>query len=307
MMIRKTPGWVIRESLASDESTYLDRRRFLGVVGAGVLAAGLELRAAEKTLPAGPYPPKRNDSYELGKPLTDEKVSSKYTIFDEFTTDREKVRDVARDFRITPWRVHIGGAVRKHQTIDVADLVRLLGIEERLYRHRCVEAWSMAVPWSGIPMAKFVELAQPLAKAKYVRMISFNDPSQAPGWYGSKRVFPYYEALTLAEATNELAFLATGIYGHPLPPHHGAPIRLVVPWKYGLKSIKSIVAFEFTQNQPDTFWNTLSPDNYSFHSNVDPEDTIPWSQHEETILGTEDTRATTKFNGYGKYVAHLYS
>lgn len=307
MLILRKPGWAMRDSLATDEATYLNRRRFFGVVGAGVIAAGLELRASEKPALPATYPAKRNDSYELGMALTDEKVSSRYTIFDEFTTDREKVREVAKDFRTSPWRVHIGGAVTRHQTIDVADLIRILGIEERLYRHRCVEAWSMAVPWSGIPMARFVELAKPLAKAKFVRMISFNDPSQAPGWFASKRVFPYYEALSLAEATNELAFLATGIYGHPLPPHHGAPIRLVVPWKYGLKSIKSIVAFEFTEKQPGTFWNTLSPANYTIHSNVDPKDTIPWSQHEETILGTEETRETTAFNGYGKYVAHLYS
>jgi sulfoxide reductase catalytic subunit YedY len=161
----------------------------------------------------------------------------------------------------------------------------------------------MAVPWTGFPFRKLVEFAQPSSKARYVRMVSFARPEQAPGWYAGKRVFPYYEALSLEEATNELAFLATGIYGHSLPPQHGAPLRLVVPWKYGLKGIKSIVAFQFTQERPGTFWNELSPGNYSFESNVDP--TSP-GQAEEEMLGTGDTRPTLPYNGYGEFVAHLY-
>jgi len=164
--------------------------------------------------------------------------------------------------------------------LDVDLLAKRLGLEERLYRHRCVEAWAMAVPWIGFPLRKLVELARPLPKARFLRMLSASLPD-APGWRASRRIFPYYEALSLEEATHELAFLATGIYGHALPPQHGAPLRLVVPWKYGFKSLKSIVAFQFTENRPGTFWNDLSPANYGWLSNVDPKETTPWPQHEE--------------------------
>jgi sulfoxide reductase catalytic subunit YedY len=307
MLVKVPRGWEIPERLATDESTFLDRRRFLGALGAGAaLAATAAFGQEKKPASTSPKAP-RNDRYRLDRPLTDEQVAARHNVFDEFSVERSRIWQLARDFRTTPWKIHIGGAVEKHLAIDVADLLKQLGTEERLYRHRCVEAWAMAVPWTGIPLAKFVELARPTSKANYLRMVSFADPSQAPGWYASKRVFPYYEALTLAEATNELAFLATGIYGHPLPPQHGAPIRLVVPWKYGLKSIKSIVAFQFTQNQPGTMWNDLSPGNYSFLSNVDPTATHPWPQNEETMLGTDEKRKTLPYNGYGEFVAKLYS
>jgi sulfoxide reductase catalytic subunit YedY len=189
----------------------------------------------------------------------------------------------------------------------VDELVRLAGgVEERLYRHRCVERWAMAVPWTGFPLARLVEIAAPLAAARFVRVLTVSKPDEMPGWYASKRVFPYYEGLSIEEATNELAFLATGIYGHPLPPQHGAPIRLVAPWKYGFKSAKSLVAFQFTAEQPATFWSQLSPDRYDFSANVDPKSTKLWAQGEETMLGTEERRATLPFNGYGEMVAHLY-
>jgi sulfoxide reductase catalytic subunit YedY len=165
----------------------------------------------------------------------------------------------------------------------------------------------MAVPWTGIPLRRLVELAQPTAKARFVRFLSFARPEEAPAWYATKRVFPYYEALTLAEASHDLAFLATGIYGHTLPAQHGAPIRLVVPWKYGFKSIKSIVALQFMQERPGTFWNDLSPGSYSFASNVDPTETVPWPQKEETMLGTDEKRPTLPFNGYGALVGSLYA
>ena len=304
MLIRNPPPWALHESEVTDESLYLGRRHFLqSVAGAAIYAA---VPKTPKRARAAMYPASRNSRYELDRPLSDEKVVGRSNIFDEFSLEREKVWIVAKDFVTSPWAIHIGGAVQKQKKIDVDDLARQLGIEERLYRHRCVEAWAMAVPWSGIPLKKLVEFAEPLASAKYLRMISFGSPDKLPGWYASRRVFPYYEALTLGEATNELAFLATGIYGHPLPPQHGAPIRLVVPWKYGLKSIKSIVSFQFTAEKPGTFWSDLSPKNYGWESNVDPAATQPWPQNEETMIGTNEKRKTLPFNGYGEWVAALY-
>jgi len=315
MLVKSVPGWCIAESAATSESVYFDRRRFIARLAAAglVVSIGGRLEAVEKppaaapAAPTGSYPAKRNEEFKLDRPLTDEAFASRFNVFDEFSTDHGKVWKLAKDFVTTPWKVHIGGFVEKPITIDVEDLVKRFGIEERLYRHRCVEAWAMAVPWTGFPFRKLVEFAKPKAKAKFVRMVSFSSPP-APGWYDSGRVFPYYEGLSLEEATNELTLLATGIYGKPLPPQHGAPLRLVTPWKWGLKSIKSIVAFEFTQERPGTFWNELSPGYYSFLCNVDPENFPgPWSQKEETMLGTEEVRKTVKYNGYGEYVAKLYA
>jgi sulfoxide reductase catalytic subunit YedY len=187
------------------------------------------------------------------------------------------------------------------------DLARRLGLEERLYRFRCVETWAMAVPWTGFPLAKLVELAEPLAKARYLRFVSAARPEEMPGWYATRRVFPYYEALTLAEAVHPLAFVATGIYGHPLPPQHGAPLRLVLPWKYGFKGAKSIVALQFTAERPGTFWSDLAPDKYDFFANVDPSVARPWPQSHESLLGSEERRPTLPFNGYADLVASLYA
>jgi sulfoxide reductase catalytic subunit YedY len=164
----------------------------------------------------------------------------------------------------------------------------------------------MAVPWLGVPLRKLVEIAQPLAGARYLRLLTASRPEEMPAWYASRRVFPYHEALSIEEATHELAFLATGIYGHALPPQHGAPIRLVVPWKYGFKSATSLVAVQVTAERPTTFWSTLVPERYDFAANVDPTATKPWSQSHETMLGTEERRETMPFNGYGDLVAGLY-
>jgi sulfoxide reductase catalytic subunit YedY len=192
-------------------------------------------------------------------------------------------------------------------TLDIDDLLKRMPLEERLYRHRCVEAWSMAVPWSGFPMKALVDLAQPLGSAKYVRMETFRNPKVASGqkqfWYP----WPYIEGLTMAEATNELAFLVTGMYGKPVPRQDGAPLRLAVPWKYGFKSTKSIVKFTFTDKRPKSFWETLGPDEYGFWANVNPAVPHPrWSQASERVLGSDERRPTLLWNGYGEYVAHLY-
>ena len=192
--------------------------------------------------------------------------------------------------------------------IGVDDLIRKMTIEERTYRHRCVEAWSMAIAWSGFPLAKLVDFAKPLGSAKYVQMETFLDPKVAPGQRQSWYPWPYVEGLTMAEATNELTFIATGAYGHPMAKQHGAPLRLATPWKYGFKSIKSIVKFTFTDKRPDTFWEHLQASEYGFWANVNPDVPHPrWSQATERLLGTDERRPTLIWNGYGEFVAGLYT
>jgi methionine sulfoxide reductase catalytic subunit len=311
MRIQKPKPWQGRGVEETPERVFRDRRTLLRAVAAGGLTAlASPLRGAPPVAPgltpAPVHPAPRNPAYTLDRPLTPESLASRHNIFDEMTSDRQDVWRVAQGLRTRPWTVHIGGQVAKPLTLDVDDLVKRFGLEERLYRFRCVETWAMAVPWTGFPFRKLVELAQPLPAARFVRMLSFSRPEQAPGWYASRRVFPYYEALTLAEATHELTLLATGIYGHPLPGQHGAPLRLVVPWKYGFKGLKSIVAFQFTAERPGTFWNDLSPDKYTFEANVEPHVPRPWPQEHEYLLGTDEKRKTLPYNGYADLVAPLY-
>ena len=313
MLIRVPRPWEMREAAATPERVFRERRRVLRELGLG-LGAAMALVApappalAEDAVPdASPYPARRNDAYALDRALTDEKVAARHNIFDEFAAERDRVFEAAAGFRSDPWKLHIGGRVKAPLTLDVSELVRRLGLEERLYRHRCVETWAMAVPWTGFPLAKLVALAEPLADARYVRFVSAARPDEMPGWYATRRVFPYYEALTLPEATNELAFVATGIYGHALPAQHGAPLRLVLPWKYGFKSAKSVVAMQLTAERPGTFWSDLAPDKYDFFANVDPAVPKPWPQANEAMLGTGERRPTLPYNGYAAQVARLYS
>jgi sulfoxide reductase catalytic subunit YedY len=208
----------------------------------------------------------------------------------------------------SPWRLEVGGLVKKPRIFDIDELLRALSLEERRYRFRCVETWAMAVPWTGVSMRAFLNLVEPLSTARYVRLVSFLAPAEAPNQSPSYGPWPYTEALTMAEANNELTMLACGIYGHPLPKQHGAPLRLVVPWKYGFKSIKSIVKIEFTAEQPRTFWNSNRPHEYGFEANVDPTTRHPrWSQESEKLIDSGERRPTLPFNGYGEWVAALYS
>ncbi len=317
MLIRIPPRWALPERRATPEGLFLDRRRLLRNLGLASLGAGLSAAAnasspkptpgrskAGKILTADLYPARRNGRYTIEQATTPESIASRHNVFDEFTTARDGVWKLAAGFPSRPWRIHVGGAVENPLQFDVDELIRKMGVEERLYRFRCVETWAMAVPWSGFPFQRFLDLVRPLAQARYVRMVTAARPDAMPGWYETRRVFPYYEAISLEEAGNELAFLATGVYGHPLPNQHGAPLRLILPWKYGLKGIKSIVAFQLTRERPGTFWNDLSPQRYSFESNVDPSSP---GQEEETLLDTGDVRKTTPYNGYGDQVAHLYA
>ena len=310
-------GWQLPECAATPEHVYLNRRRFMqamGIAGAGaILGAGCataEDYFVVEVLPSlpGSYPAKRNEKYTATRELTREKVAARYNNFYEFTTNKGKVHELTDKFVVHPWQIEISGFVEKPGTYDLDDLFKRFDLEERVYRFRCVGAWAMTVPWTGFPMKALIDYVQPTSAAEYVRLVTFHRPEQAPGikaqpWYP----WPYFEGLTMAEATNELTLLATGIYGHALPKQHGAPIRLVAPWKYGFKSIKSIVKIEFTKRQPPTFWNQLAPKEYDFWANVNPDIPHPrWSQATERLIGTTDRVPTQLYNGYGEYVAHLY-
>src|SRR5947209_697058 len=273
MHILRRRGWEIPEQLATPEHVFFNRRALLGgAIGAAATALAPELALAQRVadLPDPTqdlYPAKRNEKYTLGdRQITDEKVNGTYNNFFEFGSAKTIAKQ-AQSLKVRPWTVKIDGMVEREQTLGIDDLIRKMPIEERLYRHRCVEAWSMAIAWTGFPFAELVKLAQPLSSAKYVRMETFQDPAMASGQRQTWYPWPYIEGLTMAEAGNELAFLVTGAYGHPLAKQHGAPLRLAVPWKYGFKSIKSIVRFTFTDQRPKSFWEALQANGYGFWAN----------------------------------------
>ncbi len=335
MNIRKKRGWKIPESEATPEKEFMNRREALKRLGAYGLGAGALFTGFDQFsgLLAGPgifglfekddrkriievpktptshlYPAGRNGKYTLGgRTLTDEMVAAKYNNFYEFSSNKDVYKHVD-DMETRPWKIEVTGLVEKPRTFDMDSLVKEMALEERLYRFRCVEAWAMAVPWTGFPMRDFIKKMRPLSSAKYVRMETFYNKDWARGQrFKFWLPWPYQEGLTMEEATNELAFMATGIYGHELPKQHGAPLRLVVPWKYGFKNIKSIVKIEFLPEQPETFWNTLVPNEYDFWANVNPEVPHPrWSQKTERVIGTDERVPTLLYNGYGEYVAGLY-
>lgn len=264
--------------------------------------------AQEEPAAVDRYPARRNAQFVLDRPLTDETYAASYNNFYEFSVFKRGVYKKSRRLKTSPWQIEIAGLVEKPRVFDIDDLIRALPLEERLYRFRCVEAWAMAVPWTGIPMKDFIDKVQPLSAAKFVRFVTFMKPDIATNQNPSKGPWPYSEGLFMAEAMNELTLLATGIYGHPLPKQHGAPLRLVVPWKYGFKSIKSIVRIEFTADQPRTFWHSNRPEEYDFVANVRPDIPHPrWSQATEKLIDTGERRATLPYNGYGEWVAKLYS
>jgi methionine sulfoxide reductase catalytic subunit len=312
MRIIRRPGWYLPESAATPEKLVFSRRTLLAGSAAiallpGAAAAQRVSDAANVPDPtADLYPAKRNEKYTLAQPITDEKINGHYNNFYEFGMDKD-IAAAAQALQTRPWTIKIDGMVEQPIEIGIDDLIRKVGLEERTYRHRCVEAWSMAIAWTGFPFAKLVELTRPLGSARYVRMESFLDRKMAPGQRMSWYPWPYVEGLTMAEATNELAFLVTGAYGHPLAKQHGAPLRLAVPWKYGFKSAKSIVKFSFVEKRPVGLWEALQSSEYGFWANVNPAVPHPrWSQASEEVIGTGERRPTLIFNGYGEYVADLY-
>lgn len=253
------------------------------------------------------FPAARDLRFGYGRAETDRAEAARYTNFYEFSSFKSTWRYVDH-FRPYPWRLHIGGLCRQPLTLELDDFHRRFAdtVVERQYRHRCVERWAMAVPWSGIPLATLLQAVDPLSTATHVRFTSFHRPEEAAQQASEQFPWPYTEGLTLPEAMNELAFIATGMYGKPLLKQHGAPLRLVVPWKYGFKSIKSIERIELIDHEPSTFWSTVDPAAYPFESNVDPRVPRPWPQHEEYMLGSKEVFTTQLYNGYAEYVAKLY-
>ena len=308
MYVKRKKGWEIPERLATPESIYLNRRQILAASGFGLAAMTLPGIARAETDPtADLYPAPRNSKYTIERPVTPEAINTHYNNFYEFGTQKS-IAGAAEALPIRPWEVKIDGMVEKEITTDIDSLIRKMPLEERLYRHRCVEAWSMTVPWTGFPVSELVKYASPTGDAKYLRMETFMMPDVATGqkqvWYP----WPYVEGVTMAEANNDLAFMVTGAYGKPVAKSMGAPLRIHLPWKYGFKSIKSIVRFTFTDEQPVNFWQALASDEYGFWANVNPEVPHPrWSQAMERDLASGDRIPTRLFNGYGDYVASLYT
>ncbi|MFO1081227.1 MAG: protein-methionine-sulfoxide reductase catalytic subunit MsrP [Reyranellaceae bacterium] len=310
MLIKRSRGWEIGESRTTPESTYLRRRGLIAALGLGGAALALPggASAQGKADPsAGLYPAKRNDRYGVPTPMTEERRATTYNNFYEFGTDKSIWRD-AQKLETRPWTIKIGGLVEKPFEIGIDDLLAKVQLEERVYRHRCVETWSMIVPWSGFPLRSLVELAKPTGSAKYVVMKTLSKPSVMFEQKDTLYPWPYTEGLAIDEATNDLAFIATGLYGKPMPKQNGAPLRLVTPWKYGFKGVKSIVSFDFTEQRPKTFWEALQSHEYGFWANVNPQVPHPrWSQATEKPLGGDERVPTLLYNGYAEFVAGLYT
>jgi methionine sulfoxide reductase catalytic subunit len=307
------------QKIASSEITpeylFRSRRQFIKAAGAlalgGVALAACGREAAPPTAAStsAPVPTQlAGETDELGDALTSYEAVTGYNNFYEFTTDKEGVAGLAKDFKTTPWTVEVGGLVNKPKTYAIEDLLKQFPQEERIYRHRCVEAWSMVIPWSGFSLAKLLKEVEPTGQAKYVRFESVLRPEEMPGQQSAWYTWPYVEGLRLDEAMNDLALLVSGVYGKPAQPQNGAPLRLAVPWKYGFKSIKSIVKIDLVDQQPTSLWMNAAPDEYGFYANVNPDVPHPrWSQSSERRIGELSRRRTLPFNGYADEVASLYA
>ncbi|MGJ3244561.1 MAG: protein-methionine-sulfoxide reductase catalytic subunit MsrP [Elainellaceae cyanobacterium] len=325
VFIRIPKPWQLSETLVTPESTYFNRRRFIKtLVGVGIGASvspmlgcqrsqSAEAEAAIAGLDDLRFTTSAEFS-EAGRPISGRLVAATYNNFYEFGGSKDIWRN-AQNLPTDDWKVEVTGLVNNPKTYDVDEIISTFSLEERIYRFRCVEAWSMVVPWIGFPMRSLLEAVEPKDQAKFVRFTSYydSDVTQGPGFQSMFLPWPYTEALRIEEMANELAFFAVGIYGQTLPKQHGAPIRMVVPWKYGFKGAKSIVKIEFVDEQPATFWNTISPNEYKFESNVNPQVPHPrWSQAEEKLIGpgsefSVEVVPTLPYNGYGEYVAGLYT
>ncbi len=304
MLIRTPQDWTLRESEVTPEGMYLKRRELL----AGMVAAGLVPSAALAAESLSPTLKTRSTFATPGETPTSHEDITHYNNFYEFGTGKLDPSENAGGLQSSPWTLKVSGLVSKPQTYDVDRLIRELPLEERIYRHRCVEAWSMVIPWVGVSLSHIINHVEPLGSAKYVAFKTLYDPRQMPGQRGSVLDWPYVEGLRMDEARHPLALLSVGLYGRPLLPQNGAPIRLVVPWKYGFKSIKSIVEMRFVEKQPPTSWNVANSQEYGFYSNVNPDVDHPrWSQGRERRIGEFAKRRTLMFNGYGSAVAPLYA
>jgi sulfoxide reductase catalytic subunit YedY len=302
------------------ENLYWNRRSFLKSAGAAasVLVTGWVYRHLNRTgsmsiatdefagyTPASPQG--QAQGFTLDEPQTSLQRAVNYNNFYEFTTDKEAVSAAARSFVAKPWQVAVDGMVHRPRVFDIDEVVKIVRPEERIYRMRCVEGWSMVIPWIGIPLSKLIDLVEPMGSARYVAFQTLLDPQRMPGQRSAVLEWPYVEGLRVDEAMHPLTILAVGLYGRMLPAQNGAPLRLVVPWKYGFKGIKSIVRITLVSSQPPTTWNRQAPGEYGFFANVNPAVAHPrWSQATEQRLGESGRRLTLPFNGYADQVAHLY-
>ncbi len=330
-LIRVPESWKISENNITPPRLYYNRRSFIKtLIGAGIGASLLPLAgcqagtnlgksASESALEESINLPKidsfsNNPNFRrVNRPITEEKVAAQYNNFYEFGGNKRIWLD-AQNLPTEKWKVEVAGLVKNPRTYDLDDL-KQFPLEERIYRFRCVEAWSMVLPWLGFPMKALLEDVEPTSKAKYVSFTSFYDPeiTTGPNFHLGSLPWPYTEGLRIEEMANKLAFFAVGIYGHELPKQHGAPLRMVTPWKYGFKGAKSIVKIEFLAEQPATYWNTIDPNEYKFEANVEPDVPHPrWSQATERFISTGpglswEVKETLPYNGYGEYVADLYA
>jgi sulfoxide reductase catalytic subunit YedY len=303
----------IRSSEITSHSNYLNRRQFMraGAIAGGSLLAPAALGAIVPDTPRATLADVGSSPFSTDETPNSYEDITTYNNFYEFGTGKEDPAVYARDFEPRPWTITVDGHADKTGTYDFDDFIRPFDLEERIYRMRCVEAWSMVIPWVGISLAEVIKWLQPTSRAKYVAFETLNDPRQMPGVRRRTLDWPYREGLTIEEATHPLPILAVGVYGEVMPNQNGAPIRLVVPWKYGFKGIKSIVRIRFTENMPKTSWNMSQPREYGFYANVNPNVDHPrWSQARERRIGAgifAQKQPTLMFNGYGEHVAHLYS
>lgn len=324
VLLRIFPDWQLSENAVTSKTRYVNRRRFLKtIVGTGIGISLFSLTgcqksasqiALEKTLDLPDLKFKNNPNFaQVDRPITEETMAGKYNNFYEFGGTKNIWLD-AQKLPTDNWKVEVTGLVKNPKTYDIDDLKQRFPLEERIYRFRCVEAWSMVLPWIGFPMKALMAAVEPTNQAKFVRFTSFYDPqiTTGPGFHLGSLPWPYQEGLRIEEMANDLAFFAIGIYGHELPKQHGAPLRMVIPWKYGFKGAKSIVKIEFLDQQPATYWHTVVPNEYDFEANVNPNKPHPrWSQATEKFISTGpdlswDIKETLPYNGYGDYVAHLY-
>ena len=311
MLIKKASD--IKSSAITPKDLYMNRREFILAASAAALSAGAALSGLDASLSfssaiaAEKFPTLSKSSFSTGEKLNSLKDITTYNNFYELGTDKGDPAQNAKVLTTRPWTVSVEGKVKKAKTYDIDALTKIAPLEERIYRLRCVEAWSMVIPWVGFPLSSLIKLAEPTGNAKYVQFVTLQDPKRMPGQRLAVMEWPYVEGLRMDEAMHPLTILSVGLYGETLPAQNGAPIRLVVPWKYGFKSIKSIVKVNFVEKEPPTSWNRMQPQEYGFYSNVNPEVDHPrWSQATERRIGEFFRRKTLMFNGYGEQVADLY-
>ncbi len=298
MHILRRHGWELPERLVTPEALVLGRRTALA--GAGLVALGAPALAQQADSPA------RNPKFVAGREITPEKYSTTYNNYYEFS-ESKNLWQAAQALKQRPWTISLEGQIKQPRVIGIDDLLKQVQLEERVYRHRCVEAWAMTVPWTGFQLSQLLSIAEPLGSAKYV-VFETAQQDTMPGLQSPFYPWPYIEGLTMDEAANELAFISTGLYGKPLAAQNGGPIRLTVPWKYGFKSAKSLVKISFTEKRPLNFWQAIQPAEYGFWANVNPDVAHPrWSQARERLLGSNEMVPTQIYNGYGEFVASLYT